>query len=124
MNITRGIFFVGESQIKSSKTAKEIASKCPILISVSRYKHNNKMYVDISVHTHIYLKNGVNIGSGITDRLIGNDDYGYFSRSINGTFETFEESEKWIRDKLDEIRNNRMKIIGQKDTSLEYILIE
>ena len=123
MNITRGMFFVGESQIKSSKTAKEMASRCPILVSVSRYK-NNKMYiVDISVHTHIYLKNGVNIGSGITDRLIGNDECGYSNHS-NGTFETFEESEKWVRDKLDEIRNNRMKIIGQKDTSFEYILIE
>jgi len=123
MNITRGMFFAGVSQIKSSKTAKEIASKCPILISVNRYK-NNKMYiVDISVHTHIYLENGVNIGSGITDRLIGNDECDYSNHS-KGTFETFEESEKWIRDKLDEIRNNKMKIIGQKDTSLEYILIE
>jgi len=117
--------FSTRSPIKTVKEATEIADRRPVLVFVYRRKLQGEFIVDIYVYTQIYLKSGASIGNPITDELLGNKKSGY-ARSSRRIFKTFKASERWIINSLNEIRNNRIKFIGrkQKDTSLEYILIE
>ena len=117
--------FSTESPVKTVKEATEIADRRPVLVFVYRRKYQGEFIVDIFVYTQIYLKSGASVGKKITDKLIGNKKSGY-AYSKREIFKTYKASEKWIINSLKEIRNNRIKFIGrkQKDTSLEYILIE
>jgi len=130
MSISKEVFFIGESPVETMEEAKKIADKQPVLIYVDRQRYSDKIAVQIYVYTKVYVKKGRKVAGveGITDKLLKNDitdDYTFYAE---GVFDFLEESDKWVANRINEIRNARTKsVMDKKDKNKvlsEFILIE
>jgi len=131
MSISKEVFFIGESPVETMEEAKRLADKQPVLVYIDRWKHYfGKIVVQIYVYTKVYVKSKRNVVGveGITDKLLKNDDISDYTFYARGIFNSLKESDRWVANRINEIRKARMKfIMDKKDKNKvlsEYILIE
>jgi len=129
MEITKEMFFKDETPIENSGDFELIAKKYPVLVEIDRRVNDRGEFVRvIKIYTEVWMKSisgRSDYKCYISNCLLHREEEDGMDSSM-GIFETLEEAEQWVGEKINEIRNERKKLIEniQKEKPSEFVIIE
>jgi len=129
MRTMKEMFFKDETVIDSNEELEIFAKRYPVLVEVKRWVgEDGEFKRTINVYTKVWAKYP-NYKCGSCRSYVSNNlikIHGRKESTISCSFETLEDAERWVSEKIIEIRNNRKMIIEniQKEKPSEYVILD